>query len=90
MIPDHLAELLKHPDIKAATTDDAPAGQCTWCQMDGALCTVTITWLPRPDVMSDGSAECCLSCVRSPLRWALDDALTGSVVQVEISAGVAA
>ena len=58
--------------------------------MEGALCAVTITWLPRPDVLSDGLVECCLSCVRTPLRWALDDAVTNSVVQVEISAGVAA
>lgn len=90
MIPDHLTELLRHPDIKTATTQGAPAGQCTWCEMDGTLCAVTITWLPRPDVLSDGLAECCPSCVRTPLRWALDDALTGSVVQVEISAGVTA
>ncbi|RKT85632.1 hypothetical protein SAMN05421805_12765 [Saccharopolyspora antimicrobica] len=88
--PEALSQALDHPDVKVETTTDSPDGQCEWCQMVGALCAVSVEWLPRPDVLSDESTEACLDCAASRVRWAVDDALDGSVVRVEVAGGAAA
>lgn len=87
-LPESVTRVLDDPEIRTQLTTDAPTGQCTWCQTEGTLCAASITWVPRPDVMSAGAAESCLTCLHLPLRWALDDALTDSIVTVEIAGGV--
>ncbi|MCA1195104.1 hypothetical protein [Saccharopolyspora sp. 6V] len=79
--------LLADPDVITEETDEPPFGQCTWCQIENTPCVLVVEWLPRPDVMSDGWSASCLACVESPLRWALDDALTGSTVRATLHTG---
>ncbi|MER7014523.1 hypothetical protein ABT324_24125 [Saccharopolyspora sp. NPDC000359] len=80
----------RYAATRVATTRDVPNGQCEWCQMHGAVCAVLITWCPRPDVLSDGVAECCAACAESRIQRAVDDAIDGSLVQVELYDGAAA
>ena len=75
---------------RVETTATAPHGPCVWCQMRGAVNVMEVTWIPRPDVLSDGSAECCADCAVSRIRWAVDDALDGSRVRIELYGGTAA
>ncbi|MGW1679355.1 hypothetical protein [Saccharopolyspora sp. NPDC002376] len=88
--PKALSQALDHSEIKVELVDEMPAGQCEWCQMIGALCCVSVEWVPRPDVMSVGASESCLGCARHPVRWALDDALVGSLIRVSYAGGVPA
>ncbi|MEV5538511.1 hypothetical protein AB0L13_16770 [Saccharopolyspora shandongensis] len=80
----------RYPSTRTDITRDIPDGQCEWCQMYGAVCAVLVTWVPRPDVLSDGSAECCTACAASRIRRAVGDALDGSLVRVELYGGTAA
>ncbi len=85
-----LLHALAHPDVATSVTHDAPhGGPCTWCQEYGHTAESALYWIPRADVLSDGYAECCLSCLPERIRRAVDDSQLGARVRVEIDGGAA-
>lgn len=80
----------QYPSTRVETTATAPNGPCVWCQMRGAVNVMEVSWIPRPDVLSDGSAECCAACAVSRIRWAVGDALDGSRICIELYGGITA
>lgn len=81
-----LAELAR-PDVVVDVTRHVPTAPCEHCQMVDATTAVTVDWIPRWDVLSDGTDQCCLDCAPAVIRRAVDDSQIAARVQVQIAAG---
>lgn len=87
-ITDRLHDALAHADVRVdEIPPPVPGWPCRWCQEIAAVCSVTVYWTPREDVLSDGMAECCRDCAPERIRRALDDSVPAARVAVEIVGG---